>query len=217
MEQVASRVVAQIETALHPELVALLVREPDAASFRSVAAAPAGQAPPPLAADSKLMSLMRVLGKAMELPSEESGWLLQQLPPEEIDYLRPVRIDLLVPIASERGRREAVLALGVKRSEEPYAREDQDLLVAIAASLALLFERSRAAIPAPVSEGFDAPNVVSATTLARGNARRTARLSCRYTYLACWQGVIDSSADWDAAGWARCMRLPTGRWAGAWP
>ena len=155
LEQVASRVVAQIETALHPELVALLVREPEAASFRSVAAAPAGQAPPPLAADSKLMSLMRVLGKAMELPSEESGWLLQQLPPEEIDYLRGARIDLLVPIASGRDRREALLALGVKRSEEPYAREDQDLLTAIAASLALLLDKSVAIVPARANQGFE--------------------------------------------------------------
>ena len=155
LEQVASRVVAQIETALHPELVALLVHEPEAASFRSLAAAPAGQAPPPLAADSKLMSLMRMLGKAMELPSEESGWLLQQLPPEEIDYLRGARIDLLVPIASGRDRREALLALGVKRSEEPYAREDQDLLTAIAASLALLLDKSVAIVPARANQGFE--------------------------------------------------------------
>ena len=83
LEQVASRLVAGIETALHPEFVALLIHQPEAASFRSVAAAPVGHAPPPLAADSKLISLVRLLGKAMELPSEESGWLRQQLPPEQ--------------------------------------------------------------------------------------------------------------------------------------
>jgi eukaryotic-like serine/threonine-protein kinase len=155
LEQVALPLVARIETAMHPEFVALLIREPEAASFRSVAAAPGGQAPPPLAADSKLMSLVRVLGKAIELPSEESGWPLQQLPPEEIDYLRAARIDLLVPIASGRDRREALLALGVKRSEEPYAREDQDLLMAIAASLALLLHKSVATVPAQVINGFE--------------------------------------------------------------
>jgi eukaryotic-like serine/threonine-protein kinase len=155
LEQVAPRVVAQIEAALHPEFVALLMREPDASSFRSVAAAPAGQAPPPLAADSKLMSLARVLGKAMELPSGEPGWLQQQLPPEEINSLRAARIDLLVPVASGSGRREALLALGAKRSEEPYAREDQDLLTAIAASLSLLLDRSVAAVPTPASQGFE--------------------------------------------------------------
>jgi len=155
LEQVASPLVAQIETALHPEFVALLICEPEAASFHSVAAAPAGQAPPRLAADSKLMSLVRVLGKAMELPFEESGWPLQQLPPEEIDYLQAARIDLLVPIVSGPDRREALLALGVKRSEEPYSREDQDLLTAIAANLALLLDKSAATVPAPVSQGFE--------------------------------------------------------------
>ena len=42
-------------------------------------------------------------------------------------------------------RKEALLALGQKRSEEPYTQEDQNLLVAIAASLALLLERPTAA------------------------------------------------------------------------
>jgi hypothetical protein len=62
-QQVAPRVVARIEAALHPEFVALVMREPHETQYRSRAAAPAGQAPPPLAADSKLMALVRVLGK----------------------------------------------------------------------------------------------------------------------------------------------------------
>ena len=36
------------------------------------------------------------------------------------------------------------MVLGVKRSEEPYSGEDQDLLVAIAASLAILLEKPAA-------------------------------------------------------------------------
>jgi hypothetical protein len=43
--------------------------------------------------------------------------------------------------------------LGVKRSEEPYAREDLDLLVAIASSLALLEKPSPAG--APRSNAFE--------------------------------------------------------------
>jgi tRNA A-37 threonylcarbamoyl transferase component Bud32/uncharacterized membrane protein len=153
-ERVAPRVVARIEVALHPEFVALMVHEPREASYRSLAAAPAGQAPPLLPADSKLMALMRVLGKPLEVTLTESGWLKQQLPHEETDFLRQARIELVVPVAIDQNRREALLALGAKRSEEPYTREDQDLLVAIAASLALLLEK-----PAPevvrVSEAFE--------------------------------------------------------------
>lgn len=153
-ERVAPLVVARIEAAFHPEFAALLAREPREVSYRSLAAAPAGQAPPPLPSDSKLMALMRVLGKPLQVSLTESGWLKQQLPHAETDFLRQARIDLLVPIAGSPERTEALLALGVKRSEEPYTREDQDLLVAIAASLALLLEKP-APGPVRVSEAFE--------------------------------------------------------------
>jgi eukaryotic-like serine/threonine-protein kinase len=153
-ERVAPRVVARIEAALHPEFVALIMREPHETHFRSGAAAPAGQAPPPLPADSKLVALVRVLGKPLEVTLTDSGWLQHQLPHEETDFLRQARIDLLVPIAVGPERTEALLALGVKRSEEPYSWEDQDLLVTIAASLALLSEKSVPAFP-PASTAFE--------------------------------------------------------------
>jgi eukaryotic-like serine/threonine-protein kinase len=89
---------------------------------------------------------MRLLGKPLEVPHTESGWLQQQLPHEETEFLRRARIDLLVPISKDPEGTEALLALGAKRSEEPYSSEDQDLLVAIAASLAILLEK-----PAPAT------------------------------------------------------------------
>lgn len=156
-ERMAPRVVAQIEAALHPEFVALLVRQPRESTYRTLAAAPAGQAPPPLAADSKLMALVRVLGKPLEMSLSSAGWLREQLPHEDTDFVRQARIELLVPIATEPGGTEALLAVGFKRSEEPYTSEDRDLLVAIATSLALLLERPTppsGALPARVSDSF---------------------------------------------------------------
>src|SRR6516162_2671900 len=153
-ERVAPRVGARIEAALHPEFVALLVRDPREPTYRTIAAAPVGQAPPSLIAESKLVSLMRVLGKLLDISSAESSWLSQQLPHEETDFVRQARIDLLTPIAMSLERKEALLALGQKRSEEPYTQEDQNLLVAIAASLALLLERPTAA-PLRVSNAFE--------------------------------------------------------------
>jgi predicted Ser/Thr protein kinase len=138
---VAQRVTARIEAALHPEFVALLVHERSETNYRSLAATPAGHAPPPLRGESKLAALVRVLDKPLALPHSESGWLQQQLPPKEVDFLRQARIDLLVPISTASDYIEVLLALGVKRSEEPYSREDRDLLVAIAMSLALLIEK----------------------------------------------------------------------------
>lgn len=153
-DQEAPRVVTRIEAALHPEFAALLVREPRETSYRTHAAAPAGKNPPPLQKDSKLLALMRLLGKPLEVPQTESGWLQQQLPHEETDFLRQARIDLLVPVATDPQNTEAILALGSKRSEEPYSAEDQDLLVTIAASLAILLEKP-SVIAAPRTDIFE--------------------------------------------------------------
>lgn len=150
-EVVAPRAVARVEAALHPEFVALLVREPREPAYRTLAAVPAGQGPMPLPAESKLLSLVRLLGKPLEVPHTESGWLQQQLPHEETEFLRRARIDLLVPVATSPDCAEALLALGAKRSEEPYSGEDQDLLIAIAASLAILLAKP----PAPVAPRRD--------------------------------------------------------------
>jgi eukaryotic-like serine/threonine-protein kinase len=144
---VGPRVVAQIEAALHPEFAALLVREPQEKQYSVLASAPVGKALPPPPADGKLISLVRLMGKPLQVADSESGWLQQQLPSEETDYLRRTRLDLLVPIAMAPDRTEALLALGLKRSEEPYSREDQDLLVAIGSSLALLLEKPKEALP----------------------------------------------------------------------
>jgi eukaryotic-like serine/threonine-protein kinase len=139
--QVAPGVVAHIETALHPEFVSLLAREPHEPSYRSLASAPSGfELTAPLA-ESKLMSLVRLLAKPLVVPQTGSGWLKEQLPHDETAFLRHSHIELIVPIATSPERTEALLVLGLKRSEEPYTREDLDLLVAVASSLALLLEK----------------------------------------------------------------------------
>ncbi len=154
LERVAARAVAAIEAALHPEFAAMLTMAPGESNYRSLASAPAGQAPPPLPADSKLVALARVLGKPLETPHSESGWLQQQLPHAETDFLRQARIDLLVPVAAAPTSTQVLLALGMKKSEEPYSREDQELLEAIAASLALLL--GKPVTPSEkVSEAFE--------------------------------------------------------------
>jgi eukaryotic-like serine/threonine-protein kinase len=148
-EQEASRVTTRIEAALHPEFVALLVNEPCERFYRALAVAPGGKGPPPLQKESKLLSLIRLLGKPLEVPQTESGWLQQQLPHEETEFLRQGRIYLLVPVATDPQSTEVLLVLGMKRSEEPYSSEDQDLLVAIGASLAILLEKPTTALPRP--------------------------------------------------------------------
>jgi tRNA A-37 threonylcarbamoyl transferase component Bud32 len=153
-ERVAPRVVSRIEAALHPEFVSVMVRRPSQSEYHLMSSAPSGQTTPPLSADSKLVALARVLGKPLEVLMADTAWLERRLPPEEIDFARGARIDLFVPIGGTSGSADAVLALGIKRSEEPYTREDQELLEAIAASLGLLFEQWAPA-PAVVAEAFE--------------------------------------------------------------
>ncbi len=149
-EQIAPGVITHVESALHPEFAALVMREPSGRDYRVVAST--GMAPPPLPAASKLVSLVRVLGKPVEVPPGESGWITRQLPSDESDFVRRNRIEWLFPISVGEEKTEALLLLGPKRSEEPYSKEDQNLLEAIAGSLAMLLERSA---PAEARIGFE--------------------------------------------------------------
>jgi serine/threonine-protein kinase len=152
-ERAAPGVVARIEAALHPEFAAIMLKPPGDGNFRSIASAPSGQAPPALNAESKLIAFLRVLGKPLEVMLGATGWLQQQLPDHEMDFLLQTHIDLLVPVVMVAEQNEALLVLGVKRSEEPYTGEDLDLLAAIASSLALLLEIP-AVLPVRLSESF---------------------------------------------------------------
>ncbi|HYZ85654.1 MAG TPA: protein kinase [Bryobacteraceae bacterium] len=155
-EKAALSVAAQVESALHNEFTAVLMRRPEEASYSVVAVAPTSAPLPALPGHSRLLALIRLLGKPMEITLTEMGWL-KQLPEWETKLLREARIEWLIPIAIVPERVEALLALGLKRSEEPYTREDQDLLIAIAASLSLLLERPATLGPAPVETFEECP------------------------------------------------------------
>jgi tRNA A-37 threonylcarbamoyl transferase component Bud32 len=144
LQSVAPQVVAHIASALHPEYVALLVREPRDPMYHVLASVPSGGIPLSLSGDSKVAALMRLLGKPLDVGPGQSGWIRQQLPPEEAELVQSARVGLLVPLAMPADGSEVLLALGTKRSEEPYSKEDQEFFVAIAASLSLLVDR-----PAP--------------------------------------------------------------------
>jgi tRNA A-37 threonylcarbamoyl transferase component Bud32 len=139
LEAVATGVVGRIEAALHAEFVALVLRRDGQARFQALASSPAGRSPAPVSAESKLIGLVRVLAKPLEIGSSGSGALLGKLPPEEAHWLAAERIGLIVPVVFSR--EDVLVFLGEKRSEEPYSAEDQDLLAAIASSLALVVER----------------------------------------------------------------------------
>jgi tRNA A-37 threonylcarbamoyl transferase component Bud32 len=150
--EVAPSAVTRIEQALHPEFVSILMREAGEPTFRCIASAPRDVYPHGLSAEGKLMAAFRLFARPLPISLAESGWLKQQLPSEDTNFLRNARIDLMVPIAIAPNTREALMVLGPKKSEEPYGREDQDLLSGIGSALALLLERPVISTPGGFEE-----------------------------------------------------------------
>jgi hypothetical protein len=140
----ARQVIARMDEALHPEAAALMACRPGDAAFRSVASV--GDAPPTIAAGARLVALARLLNKPIENSQGGAGWLAQQLPRAEVEFLRRARVEWIFPVSLREAGRQAFLLLGPKRSEEPYSREDRELLHAVTASLGLLLD-----LPAPAA------------------------------------------------------------------
>jgi eukaryotic-like serine/threonine-protein kinase len=151
LERVAGRIVAQIALAVHPRFVVLMHRAAGADAFRPLAAEPPGTGPERLSAGGKLIALARLLARPVEVSARETAWLSGQLPGEEVAAVREAAVELVVPIGTDPQGPDALLVLGERRSEEPYAREDQDLFQAIAGNLALLLSRDSASGPGGAS------------------------------------------------------------------
>jgi serine/threonine-protein kinase len=100
---------------------------------------------PEIPADGKLIALLRLLGKPVELSQSETGWLRRQLPPAEAESLGRARVEWIFPVVLGAERTEALLVLGPRRSEEPYTQEDQELVEGVASGLTLLAERTTSA------------------------------------------------------------------------
>src|SRR5215469_16484553 len=147
VEEVAPRVVARVADALHAQGCALLMRKPGESLYRIVAAAPEGALTTDLPATNKLIPLVRTLECSISITSAGRGWLGQQLPQVDKDFLRSAHIELLVPVTLKEGSTEALLVLGAKRSEEPYSTEDITLLENLASALELLLLRVTAIHP----------------------------------------------------------------------
>ena len=142
LHRVAPLVVARIESLMHPEFAALLGRDPEARCFRTLAAAPSAAGPPDLREDSKLVALARIIEQPLDTSSDRDQPLLSQIGGADGAYLRSARIEALIRVVTPEDELCAVLALGPKRSEEPYTEEDFGVLVTISENLGLLAARS---------------------------------------------------------------------------
>lgn len=143
VDELTSFVLNQINDSLHIKQGALLLREPGGDRFHPVHSLGDLPDPPPIGAHSPLIEqLAQRPGRPLELSAEgKAGWL-GQLTPEERAFFRTTVIDLVIPLRVSQNIMGLML-LGEKLSEEPYSREDKELLMTVAAQTALGIERAR--------------------------------------------------------------------------
>jgi hypothetical protein len=137
LDTAAKNVVARIDAAIHPTIAAVMRKPKAADAFVASAVAPATAAIAPLDATSAIATIVRALARPVVIGTE----LRRDLPAHDQVWLQKTDAEIIVPIVTDSAGDQVVLLLGPRRSEEPYSREDLDLLGAIAASLALLAKR----------------------------------------------------------------------------
>jgi hypothetical protein len=170
--ELVSMVVSQIDTALHPESLAVLASDSahgsnPGARFETVSSLRVTAAP--LAADSGLITLLRWSDKPLEIFLDDEQSPVARVPPADRAWLASTNAALLVPIfagGSDPRPLIGVIALGQKRSEEPYTTEDRELLrgIAVQMGVALDLSRLRKQASAPQAQsGSGAAGSVAAT------------------------------------------------------
>ena len=140
-------VVDRIDTALHPEMIAVLVAGVDEGQLRPVSTLHATV--PPLRLESGLITMLRWSSEPLELYVRDTRSPAQRLPMADQEWLKTTGAVLFVPVISNRPTDAAettlvaVIALGSRRSEEPYTAEDRQLLGSIAAQIGLALDVAR--------------------------------------------------------------------------
>jgi predicted Ser/Thr protein kinase len=142
--RLVSLVITQIDDALHPESIAVLAGDDRRLEVLSAVRTPIE----PLATDSGLATLLRWSDEPLELYLDDERSPASRLPAADREWIANGGVALLVPIFAGAGSETAralvgVLALGQKRSEEPYTTEDRRLLSGIATQMSVALDLSR--------------------------------------------------------------------------
>jgi hypothetical protein len=134
-------VVQQVDRALQPAYVGAMGSRGDGEDYALLAANSSFPGALHLQAGSRLIALASAIRRPLDLSPDQDAWISRHLPSDEAVMVVESELELLVPVTIERNR-GLVLALGPRRSEEPYSGRDTDLLRAISSNLALVLERS---------------------------------------------------------------------------
>jgi hypothetical protein len=147
--ELVGTVVTQIDSALHSENIAVL------ASDAPTGTSPSGKFTPvsslrvdatPIGMDSGIVTLLRWSDKPLEVFLDDEQSPVARLPQADRVWLAAMNAALLVPIfagGSDPRPFVGLIALGPKRSEEPYTPEDRELLRGIAVQMGVALDLSR--------------------------------------------------------------------------
>jgi eukaryotic-like serine/threonine-protein kinase len=137
----AAMVVTQIDQALHPEMIAILVSGVQEGQLVAITALE--QRPEPLPLDGGIVSMLRWSDEPLEIFLNDPRSPARRLPTSERDWLEQTDAVLMVPVIGQDRSLIAVIALGERRSEEAYTAEDRQLLASIATQIGLGFDVAR--------------------------------------------------------------------------
>ena len=147
----AAMIVTQIDEALRPEPLAVLVSGIDEGHLTPIAVLHGGIEPLPL--DSGIVSMLRWSDEPLEVFKQDPRSPVRRLPGEEQEWLARTGAVLLVPILAEDKSLVGLILLGERKSEEAYSGEDRQLLASIAAQVGLGFDVARLRQQLDVSAG----------------------------------------------------------------
>ena len=148
----AGKVVSRVDSALHPAMTAVMLRSRTATAYSVVARQPDDAPVTSLLSGQAITQVVRALKRPVVFGTQG----LRDLPKDQQEWLAASNVEVVVPIATDSSKDEAMLVLGPRRSEEPYSGEDLDLLAAVGASLGLLIGRA---------SPMDAPTVTAVSPM----------------------------------------------------
>lgn len=134
----------EIDRALHPKHLSLWQLDPDAAALHRGFSRGENELKvvEPLSTTGTLATLLSADDDPLDVYRRHTRALLQRLPEPEREWLVSTEAYLLVPLLIEK-RLVGLMVLGERKSEEPYSREDRELLRTLGAQLALTLDYTR--------------------------------------------------------------------------
>lgn len=164
MQELSRLVSQEVESALHHEHVYVFYRGDEKRDLTLGYSSGGKSEDLRIAEDSGLLQWMRRQRGAQEFPLGEDN----SLPDEPRAWLGQLDVNLIVPMGGADGRLSGLLLLGEKKSEEPYSKNDCQLLEAIASQMAV----------GPQSGGRSAVDGQKGVFECTPDPRRAKRMSC---------------------------------------